>query len=323
VRVVSDLERKLMELGDRVADTVHPSREMAGRVFRRAKIRRMVTSMTGALVAAALGVASFAAVATFTGSPSQDPVGLRPPAKSPTRTESPSVGGGQDIGLGFRVCRVSRLAGIDLLGDGPADVAWTATPVTKRGRCNRDSANSYLVAVDVTGDGMADASWGLLEWCFECRPFGATDFDADGDEELVVLTSGGSVSSYIALTVERAGGGSVELRPLVVAAPGDRAAKLPPGRPLPMLVGGDEGFAAAVACEGYPEDPTVVLAWSNHPVEGPGSETTEIHITRLALQDGAFHIIDRSNTEQPTDAPRPKELSRDSFACGLDLNPLS
>jgi hypothetical protein len=175
----------------------------------------------------------------------------------------------------------------------------------------------------VTGDGRADTSWGPLKTCFVCAPFGTTDFDGDGDDELVVLEAGGSVSGYTVFSAQEAPDDSIEFGPLRVAQPGNPEGELPAGKPLRIWAGGDEGFAAAVACEGYPEDPVLVVAWSNHPVEGPGSETTEVHVTRLVLRNGAFHVVEALNTEQPTEDPRPEVFSASGEACGLEFDPFS
>jgi hypothetical protein len=321
---VSDLERELLELRNRVSESINPSPEMAGRVLRRSRIRRVVTAMTGLLVVGTLGLASLTAVQAFTAPAPQNPVAPLPPVKSPTPTQAPSPTEstspeiGRDIGLAFPVCDVSRVGGIDLLGDGTAGSAWTATPVTDDGRCKKGIEDSYLVAVDVTGDGLADATWSL-KYCFFCEPLGATDFDGDGDDELVVLTQGGSVPGYSVFSAPRAADGSVDIEPVSVADPGNPEGDLRAGKPLRIWAGGDEGFGAAVACEGYPEDPVLVVAWSNHPVEGPGSETTEVHVTRLVLRDGAFHVVDALNTEQPTEDPLPEVFSSSGEACGLEF----
>jgi hypothetical protein len=319
VRTVSALERELLELRNMASESIKPSPEMAERVFRRSRIRRMVTAMTSLLVVGTLGLASLTAVQAFTAPTPRDPVAPMP-TETPSPTESTSPENGRDIGLGFPVCDVSRLRGLDLLGDGTVGNAWTATGVSDDGRCKRGIEDSYLLAVDVTGDGLSDASWSIKN-CFFCEPLGATDFNGDGDDELVVLTHGGSVSSYSVFSAQQASDGSVDLGPVNVAEPGNPEGDLPAGKPLRIWTGGDEGFGAAVACEGYPEDPVLVVAWSNHPVEGPGSETTEVHVTRLVLRDGAFHVVDALNTEQPTEDPRPEVFSSSGEACGLDFDP--
>ena len=323
---MSDLERELAELGNRISASIRPSPHMAERVFRRARIRRAATAATGGLLVAVLGLTSFVAVEAFTARTTREPIGPKP-SESPSPTETPSPGVGRDIGLGFPVCDVHRLSGVDFLGDGTDGTAWTATTVTAAGRCEKKEKNSYLVAVDVTGDGAAEASWGPFRYCFFCEPFGATDFDGDGDDELVVLVAGGSVAGYQVFAAERAPDSSLEFGPLTVAPPGNPVGDLPAGKPLRMSAGGDEGFSATVACDGYPEDPVLIVAWSDHPVEGPGSETTEVHITRVVLRDGAFHVVDTLNTEQPTrygprsSASLPDVFSRRGRECGLGFDP--
>lgn len=273
------------------------------------------------VVVAVLGFVSFVVIQAFTGSdPKNAP--QHQPHTGVTSPASPSEVG-RDIGLGFQVCRVSKLEGFDLLDDGTTDTAWTAANVTSEGKCNRATDDSYLVAVDVTGDGLADASWEALKWCFMCQPLGAADFDGDGDDELVVLEQAGSVGSYLIFSAEKGSDGSVVLGPIAVAAPGNPRAELRPGRQLRFWVGGDEGYSAAVACENYPEDPIFVVAWSYQPIEGPDSDTTEVHVSHLRLRDGAFHVVDASNTEQPADETRPEVFAAGYEACGLDLRDYS
>ena len=246
------------------------------------------------------------------------------PLPTATPTEGPARRG-RDLGLGFPVCNIRRLSGIDFLGNAVDGTAWTATKLTKDGQCNK--GDTYLVAADVTGDGKADKSWGPLRHCFVCEPFGAVDFDADGDDELVVLAAGGTVVAYQVLAAERTSDGSIEFGPLKVAEPGNPAGNLHAERPIHFWAGGDEGYSAATACDAYPEDPVLIVAWSNHPVDGPGSERTEIHISRLVLRDGAFHVVDAVNTAQPTaygpDSLKslPEEFSRRGRECGLKFYP--
>ncbi len=78
-----------------------------------------------------------------------------------------------------------------------------------------------------------------------------------------------------------------------------------------------------MACEGSPGDPILVVAWANHPVEGPGSETTEVHVTRLALRDDVARVVEASDTTQPTADPLPFPFGSTGRACGVDLDPLA
>ena len=226
---------------------------------------------------------------------------------------------GRDIGLGFRVCRVTGVEGLDLIGDGSRSTGWTATNVRPDGRCNRSLEDSYFVALDVNGDGLADASSKPLRWCVFCRPIAATDLDSDGDGELLVLEQAGSVNSYSFFEM-RGTDGNWELNAIPVAEPGHPMARHAPGKPLRFWVGGDEGFSAAASCTGYPADPLLIVEWDNHPIEGPGSERKEVHRTVLRLRDGAFHVRETSDKKVPTLSNQPSGLNRSRDVCGVNLS---
>lgn len=315
---MSDLERELRALRDRAEEEVRPSPQMEGIVFGRARIRRAVTALSGLALIAAVSVASMVTVGAITGENRLvHPVATPTESPSPEETQAPELG--QDIGLGFPVCDVKRLQGIDLLGDGSDGTAWTATALGHSRKCPREIEDSYLVAVDVTGDGEADASWEALRHCVACKPYAATDLDGDGSEELVVVMQGGSVTQYGVFDAT-VSGGSVELDPVRVDEPGDRKGGFAAGDIASIWVGGDEGFSGKFACENYPEDPVLVFGWRNHPVEGPDADVTEVHIVRLTLRDGVFEV-DAFNTEQPTDDPMPGGFPTGTQGCGIDLDP--
>ncbi len=243
---------------------------------------------------------------------------LRPSVEGtmPSATDAPPKG--RDIGLGFRVCRVTQVQGLDLGGAWSAATAWTATSLRPDGRCPRSQENSYIVAVDVDGDGLADASSKPLRYCFVCRPVAATDVDGDGDGELLVLEQGGSVSTYSFFEIESSAGDRA-MRAIKVAEPGHRKAGHAPGKPLRFGVGGDEGYSASATCTGYPAQPLLVVTWSNHPIEGPGSETTEVHRTTLRLSRGAFHVVGAVDVQEPTDHYKPSGLKQSRDVCGVNL----
>jgi hypothetical protein len=74
---VTDLERNLLELRARISRSVTPSPELADRVFRRARVRRVLTALSGLVVAVAVGAASFALAGVLdAGTPG--PAGPRP-----------------------------------------------------------------------------------------------------------------------------------------------------------------------------------------------------------------------------------------------------
>ncbi|HWO70272.1 MAG TPA: hypothetical protein VNP94_05900, partial [Actinomycetota bacterium] len=137
-----------------------------------------------------------------------------------------------------------------------------------------------------------------------------------GDEELVVLAQAASTPQFLLFSVRP----GPELAPVTVAPPGHRPAGLAPGEPLSIWTGGDEGFQGAVACEGYPADPVLVVAWSDHPVEGPGSDTVEVHVARLGLEpDGTARVLEASDSTQTVGDPLPFPFGSQGRACGVDF----
>jgi WD40-like Beta Propeller Repeat len=244
------------------------------------------------------------------------PAGSEPqpsPASEPSVSPSAEPAG-HDIGLGFRLCHLHPLGDIDFLGDRKVGKAWTGSRVTSDGRCSNEPDPAFGVAVDLTGDDLADAwSGDTIEFCFMCRPFAGVDFDADGDEELVVMTSEGSVPSfeiYSATVVD----GEPRVDPILVAAPGHPSANHEPGQPLTFSSGGDEGYSAWVRCEGFPDAPVLVTTWRDAPIEGA---TMEVHETRLVLQnDGMFHMVGTTDYSASVSDPIPGVS--DEPACGVD-----
>lgn len=251
-------------------------------------------------------------------SPSWQPL---PPGSepSPTVEPEPSISPdpkaeGRDIGLGFNVCHLERLGEIDFLGDGTMGTAWTGAPLTDDGTCPDPSlGETYLVAADVDGDGLADSSSQTIEFCFYCRPFDVVDFDADADDELVVMAAEGSTPSFMVYDL-RGTDGARRIEPVLVAEPGHREAGEEPGEPLTFATGGDEGYSGWVRCESFPAAPVLVVTWRDHPIEG---DTMEVHETRFVLQpDGAFHVVGTNDYSAPVADAIPGVS--DEPACGVD-----
>ena len=244
------------------------------------------------------------------------------PSPSSEPSLSPSPASGLDVGLAFPLCDVEALGSIDWYGDGTSGTAWTGARATQDGRCPEESTGEYVVAADLDGDGEAEpGGMGFLDHCLLCRPFGTMDLNADGVLEVVVLEEASSTPAFsiyeVSLpTSERSPG----IYALFVAAPGYPAGGFPGNEPIRFLAGGDEGFSAAIDCEGYPEAPVLVVAWSNYVVEV--DDTEDVYLTRLRLgQDGAFHVIDSEHFSQDVGDPLPIDPA--GKACGIDFNPLA
>jgi WD40 repeat protein len=242
------------------------------------------------------------------------------PSPTSEPTVSPSAEPvGRDIGLGFNVCNIERLGGIDWYGDGTEGTAWTGARTNDGGRCPSAGEGEHVVAADLDGDGIAEpGGMGFLEFCLFCRPFAATDLSGDGVLELVVLEEASSTPSYsiyeVSLpTSERSPG----IYSLFVAPPGAPRSNLPGNEPIRFIVGGDEGFSGGLRCENYPDAPVIVYTWFFGEVDA--DTDLEGHETRLALRDdGIFHVLDTKDFSIGRDEPTNISTSP---ACGVDFHP--
>jgi len=225
---------------------------------------------------------------------------------------------GRVIGPGLRLCDVQRLDGLDLFGDGSLHVAWTGAPIKDNGRCPTAYDTPHVVALDLDADGSAD-SWTDLPVCTGCKPYAVTDLGGDGSNELIVLLQWNSTPQYgiydvVPNGLPRAGG----IYPIFVEAPGAPDAGLPAGEPFTLWAGGDEGFAAAIRCEGYPDDPRLVLTWTLS--RSPEATTKVIHLTTLRLDEpdasgASVVVVSTSSREVPVAEPLP--FSTPTETCGV------
>ena len=219
---------------------------------------------------------------------------------------------GVDVGLGTNLCNVTSLTA-DFTGDGTSDVAWIGTMATDN-RCPYELHRS-IAAVDVTGDDLADAQTEPFPYCISCSAFATTDFNADGARELAVLLQSGTTPQYGIYNIT--GGPQPKIEPAIVN-PGSE--QFPEGDPLTFWTGGDEGFAATVECEGYPDRP-VLIAWaSNQAVDAPYGSLRDVVMTKLTMQpDGTFAAVDALHQQQAIGDPPLFDSS--GKACGVDWNP--
>jgi Tol biopolymer transport system component len=212
------------------------------------------------------------------------------PSSEPEPSSSPSrEPEGRDIGLGFNVCNLAVLGGIDFLGDGTDGRAWTATKVEPNGRCPSTDDGTNGVAVDFTGDGEADSWSETIEHCTMCGPFMARDLNEDGTEEVIITLQGGSIMQYGIYTVMPVDG-RLQVVPFTTGEPGHDDAGHIAGEPFTFWVGGDEGSSYWFHCEALPE---FRLTDTYTPVDGGANAETTVHETHVSLgTDGIAEILD-------------------------------
>jgi hypothetical protein len=236
----------------------------------------------------------------------------------PTETPTPDEPG-REIGLGFNLCHLESLHGIDFLGDGANGAAWVGTRLAKDGSCPDVYEGDSIVAVDVDGDESAESWAGPLSSCLACSPFDTSDLNADGVLELVVLVQSSAVAEYTLFSLQPVpGNGPPRLQQVTVAEPGSLP-NFRAGKPVSLWAGGDEGYSARIECENYPDAPVLIVTTGNHPVEGPGSETRNVEKTRLVLgTDSTISVQGTERFTEPTNAD-PSAVSFTGRACGVDF----
>jgi hypothetical protein len=252
------------------------------------------------------------------------PVGAAPsvttspePSVSPSPSPSPEPEG-LDVGLGFNLCDIRRLDGIDFLGDGTMGTAWTGNETTPDGVCPGIDDDRYGVAVDFTGDGIAD-SWSgeTIEHCTGCEPFKATDLNVDGKEDLIVTVSYFSIMQYGLYTVMPVDG-ELEIVPFRTGEPGHPQHGLDAGKPFTFWVGGDAGSSDWFYCQRLPG---FWLTGTESPIDGGPGDVTTWHETHVSLgTDGIAHILDARTYTVPYGTLIDHEHTTSKPDCGLGVD---
>jgi hypothetical protein len=172
--------------------------------------------------------------------------------------------------------------------------------------------------MDTDHDGLADVATSESLPCIGCQAFAAVDFNADGAKELAILLQASSTPSYgiYEVTLD-AGGVARSLEPAIVR-PGSE--QFPEDQALTFWAGGDEGYSGAVKCEGFPEQPVLVVWASSAPVDGGPGAMRDVVMTKLTMApDGTFAAVDALHQQQPvTDPPL---FDGTGEACGVDWDP--
>jgi WD40-like Beta Propeller Repeat len=246
------------------------------------------------------------------------PVGASP-TPEPSASPSPEPAG-KDVGLGFNLCDLHRLGGVDWFGDGTEGTAWTGTRVGDDGRCGNESVGSILVA-DLDGDASADV-WTTVDACTACEPWAATDLDGNGTDELVVLLLADLQPVYsFFFAVPDGRPRDSGIYPILLERGEAIETGLPPEQTVRVVAGaGEEGASAnAIRCEGYPDDPVLVVArW----VEDERNGDVEYHGAKLRLVTSADRLHSHFEiVETFTPTATSEDFGGDGDACGVDFNP--
>jgi hypothetical protein len=243
----------------------------------------------------------------------------QPPPSSVSPSPEPE---GRDIGLGFNLCDVRTLGGIDFLGDGTGGRAWTGTKVLDDGSCPTAFDDRYGVAVDFTGDGLAD-SWSTetIKYCGGCEPFKGMDLNGDGREELVVILQYFSIMHYGVYTVIESDG-EPEVVPFRTGEPGHPEHSLDAGKSFSFWVGGDAGQSDWFFCETLP---TIWLTSSTSPIEARPGDVKTVHETQVSLgPDGIAQILYADTYTVPAEVQPTLPRTSPDFSdpdCGIGVRP--
>ncbi len=243
----------------------------------------------------------------------------RSPTPEPSPVETPSVGGGRDVGLGFPVCNVSTIEAPFVSPDANATV-YVATKKGDVGGCPAPENADNVVAIDLDGDGRVETAYGPIACMFECRPFSAPDLDGDGTAELLVLQQGGAVVGLDLYDVV-ARGSDVTIEPVTIAPPGDPAGGFEAGTQALLWLGGDEFELYTLTCGDLPapEGPGLVAtAAEARPHDSPDGEW-HAHAVTLALRDGSVQVVEVSDFVEPIDGTPTFGSGED--LCGSNLGP--
>ena len=311
-KVDDELTRRLHG-AERPVDVDAVFKGLERRRSHRERVRRAQTALLAITVLAAT-VGGFAVLSHAF--PEQPRRGGSAPPPSPTPDSE-----GRDIGLGYPLCNVEELGGIDWYGDGTTGSAWTGAREREDGGCPRQGSGEYVVAADLDGDGAAEpGGMGFLQSCLFCQPYATTDLDDDGVLELVVIEEASSTVAYSFYAVsvptsER----SPRIYNLFVAPPGHPGGHVRSGEPLRIDSGGDEGYSSQIRCWNGPEGRELGWAWSLEPVDTGGRK--QVHVLRIQLHaDGQFHVVGAEEYSVPAGEPSGLEPPPGP-TCGVDWNP--
>lgn len=113
--------------------------------------------------------------------------------------------------------------------------------------------------------------------------------------------------------------------------PGAPDAGLPADEPVTLWAGGDEGFSAAIRCEGYPDAPEIEIAWSLYSIQDAETDqnaSEEFHVTRLRLDEpdaagASFVVLETTSTVRSVGSSAGLGFEPPARACGVAWDPFA
>lgn len=293
-------------------------------LIRRRERRRMARRLTlggvsvAVIAACIVGVVILSRVFAPT-EPRPAGVGGVVPSVQPEPTPADVPPTGKDIGLGFPVCNVTKVAGG--FAPGVDGTAWLATKTGDLG-CPSLGDGMQVVAVDVSGDGVADTSFGPLECDPWCSAFAAPDVDGDGTDELLIQNIQFTIAGLRLYHVRS--NPQPTVMPVTVSSPGYPGEGLAPGAEPQFWIGGDAFDSDSLRCfesQPPPTGPGRVLILTSATQVPPDSPDATWHATEtwFDLQpDGTVTIVDRGDFKEPVGSGRPS-FAQPKQLCGARL----
>ncbi len=237
------------------------------------------------------------------------------PSVQPTPADVPPTG--EDIGLGFPVCNVTKVSGV--FAPGVDGTAWVATKTGDIG-CPSLGDGMQVLATDVTGDGRADTSYGPLECDWFCSAFSAPDVNGDGVDEILIQNVQFSIVGLKLFDVQLGDGGAA-LGPVTVAPPGYPRGGLEPGVEPQLWLGGDAFDVETLRCEDSPDGRVLIhTAATEDPPDSTDAVWRATAITYSLNDDFTVSIIDVREFTEPVGSAPPSFQSGETL-CGSNLGP--
>lgn len=234
----------------------------------------------------------------------------------------PEPTGGEDVGLGLRLCDVTSVTGTFLGSADPGTALVGVVPGADDSCETVELEVEGVVAIDLTGDREADVASAPFSCQGGCSAYAAPDVDGDGDDEILVQNIQFSVAGVLLFELV-AEGDAPELVAVTVEPPGDAAlgAQGFDGSGLPQFwIGGDAFALDALRCE--PSGRGRFLISTTAQLVPPDSPDAvwEAHVTAFELVGRVLRVVDARDFLAPAEGDAPPGFAS-TDGCGADLEP--